>query len=95
MPDLGPWPPEERPRVWVLHQGQWVAGQLLAWIPPGQALATALRGDWAGHVRWSAPPDFLLQHELVLPARWLAAGGEPAPDVPAGEVGFVPPSRAV
>lgn len=63
-------------------------GQLFSWQRPDPD------GPWWGYARWTVGT---LQHEGLLPARWVAKRRDehavviPAPAVPEGERGFVPP----
>ncbi len=91
MRDLGPWDPVDRPPVWVLHNGQWAEGRLIQWLPPGTALRYTLEDGWVGVAQWFVPDGSWLQHQFAVPERWLADRGQPAPEVPEGEVGFLPP----
>lgn len=84
MPELGPWPPDDRPPVWVLHDGDWCRGRLFSWHPP-----VGPDAPWHGYARWALG---LQQCEGLVPQQWLAerAGVEP-PAVPDGVIGLPAP----
>lgn len=87
---LGPFPPHERPFIWVLHEGVWEQGYLLAWLKPSPQ-----HPYWRAAARWKVGT---LQYETWVPAKWTAkrrdedGGLIPAPPVPEGETGFLPPA---
>ncbi len=92
-----PWDPLTRPRIWVLHQGQWAEGELLSWHPPGSITGYTPEDGWIGMARWYRPDESQLQHQFALAQRWLAPRWDdeaeraiPAPEVPEGETGFDP-----
>lgn len=86
---LGPWPPTERPAIWVLYDGHWLPGQLLMWLRP----RTPDEG-WRGVARWMVPMN--LQYNTWVPAEWIAQRRDkegrdiPAPPVPEGVLGMMP-----